>query len=199
MNYFRNSSLKYIDVWPVNFFQPTDQDAFDTTSLFMLQLACIINMVPNWKNLDLRVFHCQTTRSNNSSLNISESHSSINECPRVSNEHRLKKLLKTLRISASITRIPDWSEQIGELNGRSLIESKAESSFESSVDGSENTLSNVSRAYILKYDNFLIKFCINLKCHHKLFIYYFQCQQINTTALYAYSRGFYIFTCTSFF
>jgi hypothetical protein len=43
--YFRSSSVKFIDVWPVNFFQPDDEDPFDTTSLFMLQLACIINMV----------------------------------------------------------------------------------------------------------------------------------------------------------
>lgn len=146
----RNSNFNYIDVWPVNFFQPSDQDPFDTTSLFMLQLACIINMVSNWKNLHLRVFHCEIAKSSSSSLNISESHSSINEYPRISNEHKLRKQLNMLRISASITKIPNWSEQIGELNGRSLIESKAESSFETSVDPSENTLSNVSRAYILK-------------------------------------------------
>ena len=107
-------------------------------------------MVPNWKHLHLRVFHCEMSKSSSSSLNISESHSSINECPRVSNEHKLRKLLNMLRISASIKKISDWNEQIGELNGHSLIESKVENSFEASVDSSESTLSNVSRAYILK-------------------------------------------------
>ncbi|XP_016837953.1 solute carrier family 12 member 9 [Nasonia vitripennis] len=155
----KNSNFKYIDVWPVNFFQPSDQDPFDTTSLFMLQLACIINMVPNWKNLHLRVFHCEVTKSSSSSLNISESRSSINECPRITNEHKLRNLLNMLRISASITKIPDWSEQIGELNGRSLLESKAESSFESGVDTVENTLSNVSRAYILNVNKLIRQYC----------------------------------------
>lgn len=107
-------------------------------------------MVPNWKNLHLRVFHCEIMKSNSPSLNISESHSSIDDHPRMSNEHKLRKLLNMLRISASITKIPDWSEKIGELHGRSLIESRAESSFETSVDNAENSLSNVSRSYILK-------------------------------------------------
>jgi potassium/chloride transporter 9 len=149
-DYFRNSNFKYIDVWPVNFFQPSDQDPFDTTSLFMLQLACIINMVPNWKNLHLRVFHCEIAKSGNSSLNISESHNSLNEFPRVSNEHKLKKLLNMLRISASITKIPDWCDQIQELNDLSSLESKVQSSFEASVDVAENTVNNISRTYILK-------------------------------------------------
>lgn len=45
----KGGSVEFIDVWPVNFFNPTDQDPFDTTSLFMMQLACIINMVSSWK------------------------------------------------------------------------------------------------------------------------------------------------------
>ncbi|XP_014206064.1 solute carrier family 12 member 9 isoform X2 [Copidosoma floridanum] len=155
-----NRNFKYIDVWPVNFFQPSDQDPFDTSSLFMLQLACIINMVGNWKNLHLRVFHCEVAKSSSSSLNISESQGSMNDCPRISNEHKLKKLLKMLRISASITKIPDWSEQIGELNGRALLESRAESSFEASVEGTENALSsNVSRAYILNVNKLIREYC----------------------------------------
>jgi hypothetical protein len=42
---FRSAHIKFIDVWPVNFFEPGEEDPFGTTGLFMLQLACIINMV----------------------------------------------------------------------------------------------------------------------------------------------------------
>ncbi|KAK9300057.1 hypothetical protein QLX08_007107 [Tetragonisca angustula] len=150
----KNSALKYIDVWPVNFFQPTDQDPFDTTSLFMLQLACIINMVPVWKNLHLRVFHCEVSESN-ASLSISDSQNSISEFPRVSNELRIRKLLNMLRISASIKKIPNWGTQISGIKGHSLIDSAVENQYESSTE-STNVLSNVSRAYILSV-NQLIK------------------------------------------
>ena len=47
----------YLDVWLVDFFSPSlVTDISDTTSLFILQLACIVNMVPRWKRLKLRVF-----------------------------------------------------------------------------------------------------------------------------------------------
>nr|XP_033330833.1 solute carrier family 12 member 9 [Megalopta genalis] len=150
----KNFNLKYIDVWPVNFFQPTDQDPFDTTSLFMLQLACIINMVPVWKNLHLRVFHCEISDSD-TSLNISDSQNAISEYPRVSNEHRIRKLLNMLRISASITKIPNWGAQVRGLQGRPLIESRVESQYESSTESNDNVLSNVSRAYILSVNQLI--------------------------------------------
>ncbi|XP_076452159.1 solute carrier family 12 member 9-like isoform X2 [Babylonia areolata] len=47
----------FIDVWPVNLFQPQMASFFDNTSLFMLQIACILNMVPQWRaRTTLRVF-----------------------------------------------------------------------------------------------------------------------------------------------
>ena len=47
----------YLDVWLVDFFSPSlSTNTSDTTSLFILQLACIVNMVPRWKRLKLRVF-----------------------------------------------------------------------------------------------------------------------------------------------
>lgn len=60
----KSNHILYIDVWPINVFDPTNNNPFDVVSLFMLQLACIINMLPKWKKLELRVFLCE---SNNSS------------------------------------------------------------------------------------------------------------------------------------
>ncbi|XP_076472572.1 LOW QUALITY PROTEIN: solute carrier family 12 member 9-like [Babylonia areolata] len=52
-----SSSSYNIDVWPVNLFQPHLAGFFDNTSLFMLQIACILTMVPSWRSgTRLRVF-----------------------------------------------------------------------------------------------------------------------------------------------
>lgn len=49
----------YIDVWPINFFHPELANRFDNTCLFVLQLACVLHMVPAWKRRTrLRVFTC---------------------------------------------------------------------------------------------------------------------------------------------
>lgn len=41
----KSSQKKFIDVWPVNAFHPTVLDYSDTTTLFLLQMACILHMV----------------------------------------------------------------------------------------------------------------------------------------------------------
>ena len=56
-----------IDVWLVDFFSPWDTNVTDTSSLFILQLACIVNMVPRWKKLNIRVFLAAKDSSNESS------------------------------------------------------------------------------------------------------------------------------------
>ncbi|KAK0089662.1 hypothetical protein PV325_006085 [Microctonus aethiopoides] len=145
----KNSNFQFIDVWPVNYFQPTDEDPFDTTSLFMLQLACIINMVKGWNNLRLRVFYCEINK-HDSNLNISESEgtSSI-EFPRATTEYKIRKMLNVLRISASIQKIPNWDVRTAALKGKSLIECRDDENYDETNNYTNQSLSNVARSYIL--------------------------------------------------
>ncbi|XP_023029254.1 solute carrier family 12 member 9 [Leptinotarsa decemlineata] len=93
---------KYIDVWPVNFLNPGEHDAFDTTSLFMMQLACIVNMVPLWSKLKLRLCICDEAVTSYFSLTSSaQSHSD-----------KLNNLLKKLRIEAELFPVNGWRNVI---------------------------------------------------------------------------------------
>lgn len=98
----KNVELKNIDVWPINFFNPTLEDAFDTTSLFMLQLACIITMVPDWKNFRLRVFIYDF---------FDDAHSNDDQNVEIY-LNKFKTLLHSLRISAAICRVKDWPKDV---------------------------------------------------------------------------------------
>nr|CAH7768397.1 unnamed protein product [Callosobruchus chinensis] len=89
---------KYIDVWPVNFIHPGEGDAFDTTSLFMLQLACIVNMVPIWSRLKLRVRLCEDGQSQGT-LEV-ETHPAQTT---PTHRDRLTDMLTRLRIEAQLT------------------------------------------------------------------------------------------------
>ena len=44
----------FIDVWPMNLFRRNATDEFDTSTLFQLQLACILHMVRvNYHNIPI--------------------------------------------------------------------------------------------------------------------------------------------------
>lgn len=82
----------YIDVWPVNLFLPETASFFDNTCLFMLQFACILNMVPPWKSkTKLRVFLCLNAITDNT----------------LQKEQKLDTFLQQLRIEAKI-KIVTW-------------------------------------------------------------------------------------------
>lgn len=76
----------YIDVWPINFLVPELCTQLDSTSLFMLQLACILNMVSVYRRAVIRVFLCTDN------IDFSEN---------ARRKSRLDDLLNQLRIHAS--------------------------------------------------------------------------------------------------
>lgn len=81
---------------------PGENDAFDTASLFMMQLACIMNMVPLWSKLRLRVCVCDENRTTYFSLGSStQTHS-----------EKLNNLLKSLRIEADLFPVSGWKNVI---------------------------------------------------------------------------------------
>uniref|UniRef100_A0A672IUE6 Solute carrier family 12 member 9 n=1 Tax=Salarias fasciatus TaxID=181472 RepID=A0A672IUE6_SALFA len=84
----------YVDVWPVNLLRPDSCSYVDTCSLFLLQLACILNMVRSWRKATLRLFLC-----------VEEGRSVRGS------EEKLGQLLKELRIKAQIYPVP-WDQQV---------------------------------------------------------------------------------------
>lgn len=89
-----SSSGVFVDVWPVNLLRPDSCSYVDTCSLFLLQLACILNMVRAWRKATLRLFLC-----------VEEGRSVRGS------EEKLGQLLKELRIKAQIHPVP-WDQQV---------------------------------------------------------------------------------------
>lgn len=78
----------YIDLWLVdleNFVANKLKDNLDNTQLIMLQFACILKMVPNWKNANIRVYSCANTHDEG-----------------LNNLNRLKNYIEELRIRARV-------------------------------------------------------------------------------------------------
>ncbi|XP_037959400.1 solute carrier family 12 member 9-like [Teleopsis dalmanni] len=101
----KSKHMKYIDVWPINVFDPLAENPFDVVSLFMMQLAVIINMLAKWKHLRLRVFLCET---GNSASNIT-SFDTYAPQMEVLSRMKLQQSLKELRIDADIIEIQEWN------------------------------------------------------------------------------------------
>ncbi|XP_053729675.1 solute carrier family 12 member 9 isoform X1 [Synchiropus splendidus] len=91
---FPGKASLFVDVWPVNLLRPDSCSYVDTCSLFLLQLACILNMVRAWRRATLRIFLC-----------VEEGRSVKNS------QEKLGQLLKELRIKAQIYPV-SWDQQV---------------------------------------------------------------------------------------
>ncbi|XP_072230670.1 solute carrier family 12 member 9 [Leuresthes tenuis] len=92
-----DGSERTIDVWPLNLLQPGCHDYEDVCSLFLLQMACVLNMSNKWRNARMRIF-----------LNVQ-----TGSCDQgwVVNEETFRELLRNLRIRASIKIVP-WDSVV---------------------------------------------------------------------------------------
>ncbi|GIY09784.1 solute carrier family 12 member 9 [Caerostris extrusa] len=86
----RRGVKKYVDLWPINFFSPKSVTCIDNCWQFIIQLACILNMVSGWKSSTvIRVFMCASAHSDNSAFH----------------QQQWENMLKLLRVNASISII----------------------------------------------------------------------------------------------
>uniref|UniRef100_A0A915MGP6 Solute carrier family 12 member 9 n=1 Tax=Meloidogyne javanica TaxID=6303 RepID=A0A915MGP6_MELJA len=103
----KQSSRRFIDVWPSHFFKIAEEGKgnktpgtglrWDNSSLFVLQLACILSMSSKWKNTTLRVHICVHS--------LQDMH-----CQ----ELQLKSMLEQLRIKAKTVMVP-WDHVLQQI------------------------------------------------------------------------------------
>ncbi|XP_028322701.1 solute carrier family 12 member 9 isoform X2 [Gouania willdenowi] len=92
-----DGSDRTIDVWPLNLLQPGNHDYEDVCSLFLLQMACVLNMSSKWRYARMRIFLNVETESGDQGW--------------VVNEETFRELLRKLRIRASIKIVP-WDSVV---------------------------------------------------------------------------------------
>ncbi|CAI9614285.1 unnamed protein product [Staurois parvus] len=102
-----SDAAMYIDVWPLDLLRPQASAYVDVCSLFLLQMACILNMAASWRRYQLRVFLCVESRSSSGS-------GASNGW--LAAEMKFRELLAKLRIRASI-RVVAW-DRVAILRGQ---------------------------------------------------------------------------------
>ena len=91
-----------IDVWPLDLLSPGHGALVDVGSLFLLQMACVLNMAARWRRARMRIFLCVEVESGDQGW--------------VTKEEKFRELLSKLRIRASIKIVP-W-DAVAQLCGR---------------------------------------------------------------------------------
>ncbi|KAG9493895.1 hypothetical protein GDO78_001651 [Eleutherodactylus coqui] len=132
----------YIDVWPLNLLRPDSATYVNTCSLFLLQMACVLNMVRSWKKAKLRLYLCV------------EQDSGLH-----GQEIKLKQLLKDLRIKASIHTVA-WDPVVA-LHWHKQVAENSESSGESYLNFPNNSI-RVSGDYLEAVNHMILEQNSNL-------------------------------------
>ncbi|XP_056149126.1 solute carrier family 12 member 9-like [Lampris incognitus] len=91
----RSKTGPFVDVWPLNLLRPDNSGYVDTCSLFLLQLACVLQESRPWNQTRLRLFLCV------------EAGWSL----RKEEEAKLRLMLKELRISARVKMVA-WDQVV---------------------------------------------------------------------------------------
>lgn len=126
---FCSKSEQYIDVWPLNFFQPETSNYFDNTCLYLLQLACIQHMVPAWKCCTkLRVFLCVDTQNDNT----------------LEKEEKLDDFLRQLRILARI-KIVTWDDILDHYRSIEHLQETSEETMHEYYSLDDKTLAMINQ------------------------------------------------------
>ncbi|KAL4647037.1 Solute carrier family 12 member 9-like [Arapaima gigas] len=125
----RRGGTLYVDVWPLNLLRPDSSSYVDTCSLFLLQMACVLNMVRAWRHARLRLFLC-----------VEEGRSLRGP------EEKLGHLLRDLRISADVHTVPwdqvaalHWQRQDVALRGQRHEEQEEPAASEEGDDDFANS------------------------------------------------------------
>lgn len=97
------NGMETIDVWPTNLLSADGSGSFaDVCSLFLLQMACILNMASRWRRARVRIFLCVEAESEDQGW--------------LAKEERFRELLGKLRIRATI-KIVAWDRVVRMLRG----------------------------------------------------------------------------------
>ncbi|XP_049453777.1 solute carrier family 12 member 9-like [Epinephelus fuscoguttatus] len=92
---YRNTRGPFVDVWPLNLLRPDSRGYIDICSLFLLQLASVLQETRAWSHASLRLFLCV------------EAGHSLKE----GEEKKLRMMLKELRISAQVEMVA-WDQVV---------------------------------------------------------------------------------------
>ena len=146
----------FVDVWPLNLLQPDSHGYVDICSLFLLQLACVLQETRTWNQARLRLFLCV------------EAGCSLQE----EEESKLRVMLKKLRISAQVQMVTwdevvalHWQRQGGREKGNLAECAQSEEKMEQeeraqNEDGNEmfpNNAAQLTEEYICAVNNLILR------------------------------------------